>query len=189
MLSTLDTAGYSDMENYHAAWGWHCLTYTASPWLAVTEHKSTGKGSAWQGLDNPQQTGLLKRKAGGACWKNSAAEVNHYYTVQRGKKMKGEREKQIEMRAREKGTATELHWHNNSALNSLTWWHLVQIKNSKTSIVSQDEPASPHFLCHVLRHYAVLNWGLVSDRWAWLTVPWSCSIWFHCTQSHATVSL
>lgn len=69
------------------------------------EHTSTGKGSVRQGLDNPQQT--VKRKAGGSLLKekkNSAAEVNHCHTLQRGNKLKRvKREKQIEMRATQKG--------------------------------------------------------------------------------------
>lgn len=70
------------------------------------EHTSTGKGSVRQGLDNPQQTGSVKRKAGGRglLKKNSAAEVNHCYDLHSGNKWKRvKREKQIEMRARQKG--------------------------------------------------------------------------------------
>lgn len=39
------------------------------------EHKCTGKICAWQAPDNPQQTGFMQRKVGGARWKQSLSAV------------------------------------------------------------------------------------------------------------------
>lgn len=53
----LDTAEYSDIENDYEAWGCDCLTNSGSASEASVnrkEHKNTGKGSVWQGLDNLQ---------------------------------------------------------------------------------------------------------------------------------------
>ena len=56
-VSSLDTTEYSDIENDYATWRCDCLTNSGSASEASMnrkEHKNTGKGSVWQGLDNLQ---------------------------------------------------------------------------------------------------------------------------------------